>query len=78
MDLDHLPGPIININVDQHCIAMLSHSIQVGKIIKPFYFQLNSPWKYDFVLRKATANLRIESLSSFERMLCSKGRREAR
>ena len=36
------------------------------------------PCKYVFVLRKATESRRMESLSSFERMFCSKGRTEAR
>ena len=36
------------------------------------------PWKYDFVRRNATASLRMDNLSSLDKMLCSKGRSEAR
>ena len=36
------------------------------------------PWKYVFVRKKATANLRMESLSSLDRILDSKGSNDAK
>ena len=36
------------------------------------------PWKYVLVLRNATANLKIDNRSNFDRIFCSKGSREAK
>ena len=49
-----------------------------SKHILNWSWLLNLPWKYVFVRKKATANLRMESLSSFDRILDSKGSNDAK
>ena len=38
----------------------------------------NLPWKYVFVRRKATASLKIDKRSNFDKMFDSKGNKEAK
>ena len=64
--------------IDKDEEQMISGQLrQLHLIIVWFGFVL-LPWRKDFVLRKATLNLRMEILSSFETMFDSKGRMEAR
>ena len=49
-----------------------------SKHVSNWSWLLYLPWKYVFVRKKATANLRMESLSSLDRILDSKGSNDAK
>ena len=64
--------------IDEDEEQMISGQLRQLHLIIVWFGLVLLPWRKDFVLRKATLNLRMEILSSFETMFDSKGRMEAR